>query len=100
MLTETEFHRRADATLTTLAQGLEPAYEAGDLEELELSGGILTIETAGKTLVVSKHAASQEIWLASPTSGGLHFPYKDGIWQLADGRTLTGVLSIELGLGL
>lgn len=100
MLSETEFHRIADVTLARLAEGLEPAYESGKLDELDLAGGILTIEAAGRTLVISKHAASKEIWLASPISGGLHFAYKDDQWQLADGRTLPTILSLELDIGL
>lgn len=100
MVSETEFHRLADETLTALSEGLEPAFESGALDELELASGILTIEVSGKTIIVSKHAASREIWLASPSAGGLHFAYNAPHWQLADGRTLSAILSAELGIGL
>jgi frataxin len=100
MLDETDFHRRADATLAAILDQLEPRYEAGALEELELQGGILTIRTdAGRSFVVSKHAPSRQLWLASPLSGGLHFAARDhGQWQLSDGRELVAHLLGELTL--
>lgn len=99
MSTETEFHRYADATLSALFDQLESAYESGSLEDLELQDGVLTITTeGGKIFVVSKHAASGQIWLASPLTGGLHFSYEDssGEWILADGTLLTARLTQEL----
>ena len=97
MQSETEFHIHADAGLYALFEALEPAYEAGALETLELENGVLTIETAeGKHMVVSKHAPSRQLWLASPISGGLHFSYGNTRWLLADGRELHAVLSADL----
>jgi iron donor protein CyaY len=97
MTTETDFHRYADATLSALFDQLESAYESGSLEDLELQNGILTIKTASDvTFVVSKHAASGQIWLASPLSGGLHFSLDGGEWKLADGTILTERLTHEL----
>lgn len=99
MTNETEFHRFADATLDALFEQLESAYESGSLDDLELQDGILTIKTAGGlTFVVSKHAPSGQIWLASPITGGLHFSYEpnSGEWQLGDGSLLTERLTQEL----
>lgn len=98
MTSETEFHRYADATLSALFDQLESAYESGSIDDLELQDGVLTIKTANEvTFVVSKHAASGQIWLASPLSGGLHFSYTDnGEWKLADGTPLTERLTHEL----
>ncbi|MFZ4125784.1 MAG: iron donor protein CyaY [Rickettsiales bacterium] len=97
MSTETEFHRFADATLAALFEQLESAYESGSLEDLDLQDGILTIKTeSGQTFVVSKHAPSGQIWLASPLTGGLHFSFDEGEWKLADGATLTERLTHEL----
>lgn len=99
MSTESEFHRYADATLVALFDQLEDAYESGTIDDLELQEGVLTITTAqGATFVVSKHAASGQIWLASPLSGGLHFSYgaDTGEWQLADGTKLIERLTHEL----
>ncbi len=95
---DTTYHRLADQTLAHLADALEAAYDDGKLEDLELEGSVLTIITAAeRTLVVSKHAPSQQIWLASRQSGGLHFSAgENGGWQLSDGRTLDAVLAHEL----
>ena len=92
---ESDFHRLADQELAALADALEQADAEGQLE-LEEQGGVLTVVAGGKTLVISKHAPSCQIWLSSPLSGGLHFPHHDGRWQLADGRELRGLLAEEL----
>ena len=97
MLSETQYHQHADATLQQFIDALEPAYESGQFEELELMQGVLTIATAsGKQFVISKHAPSQQLWLASPFSGGLHFSLSNHAWQLADGRTLHTILAQDL----
>jgi len=100
MTSETDFHRQADATLLALYDALDPQYEAGTVQDLELQGGILTIRTdRERTFVVSKHAPSRQIWLASPLSGGLHFRLVDaGNWQLADGRELISLVMKELAV--
>ncbi|MDE3059637.1 MAG: iron donor protein CyaY [Pseudomonadota bacterium] len=99
-MNESEFHRRADDTLNALADALEEADARGALE-VEYQAGIMTIElSSGTSYIISKHAPSQELWLSSPRSGGLHFHYADGEWKLADGRTLEGILSQELGMTL
>ena len=96
-MNETQYHQAADATLQRFFDALEPAYESGQLEELELAQGVLTIATAsGKQFVISKHAPSQQIWLASPFSGGLHFARNTTCWQLADGRLLENLTSHDL----
>lgn len=76
MLDETHFHAMANATLMHCYDQLEDAFERGEIEELDLEEGILTIEVAdGKKFILSKHTASRQLWLASPFSGGLHFAY-------------------------
>ena len=93
---ETEFHHFADATMTSLLDVLEEADQDGALE-VEYQNGVLTVVlTSGKQLVVSKHAPSKQLWLSSPRQGGLHFDYKDGNWQIADGRTLQEALMQDL----
>lgn len=99
MLSESHFHAIADATLLHLFDRLEDAFERGDFEELDLNGGILTIETMeGKTFIISKHAPSLQLWLASPLSGGHHFPYDEtaGCWSIASGHDLKALLAREL----
>jgi len=98
-MNETEFHALADATLTTLCDILEEA-DAEGLLDVECTGGILTIVRPDKKQwIVSKHAPSRQLWLASPISGGLHFSH-DGEWKLPDGRELRSLLSQELGVVL
>jgi frataxin len=95
-LPESEYHRLADAFVNDLFTLLEGHDEQGTLNA-ELNAGVLTIEVpGGKTWVVSKHAVSRQLWLSSPVSGGLHFSYEAGQWQLADGRPLAVILSQEL----
>jgi iron donor protein CyaY len=99
MLTESQFHQHADATLTQLFEQLEEAFERHALEDLELSGGILTITLAdNRTFIVNKHAASGELWLASPISGGHHFVYDESsaTWMNVQGNSLLILLAQEL----
>ncbi len=99
MLSETHFHAIADATLMHLYDQLEDAFERGDFEELDLNNGILTIEIAdGRTFIISKHAPSCQLWLASPISGGHHFPYNetDACWRIESGTGLKELLASEL----
>lgn len=101
MLSEAHFHAIADATLLHLFDRLEDAFERGDFEELDLNNGILTIETmTGKTFIVSKHAPSCQLWLASPISGGHHFSYNESeqSWALPSGETLKALLASELAI--
>jgi iron donor protein CyaY len=95
-MNETEFHRIADATIASLADGLEEADRQGSIE-VEYAGGVMSVSlTDGKQLIVSKHAPSRQLWLSSPLQGGLHFDYKDGAWKLGDGRTLKSALAQDL----
>ena len=100
-MNETEFHMLADAMLNSLFDALETADETGALD-VEYEGGVMTLQVpGGKQFIVSKHTASRQIWLSSPVSGGLHFscfsPIRgEGIWTLADGRSLQHILSQEL----
>jgi frataxin len=93
---DTAYHRISEDMFNGLLFALEPHDESGVIE-VECQAGILTIGLrSGKQIVVSKHAASREIWLASPLAGGLHFSHAGGAWALADGRTLGAVLAAEL----
>ena len=99
MLDSTLFHQMADATLMHLHDQLEQAFEDGDLEDLALYDGILTIElNSGKTLIINKHTASGQIWLASPISGGLHFDLDSEVheWKLRSGESIKDILHKEL----
>jgi CyaY protein len=96
---EKRYHAVADATLMHCFDQLDDAFEAGSVDELELQGGILTIQPlSGRTYIVSKHAPSMQLWYASPMLGGLHFTFDEGekCWMLPDGRKLYEVLRSEL----
>jgi iron donor protein CyaY len=98
-MNETAFQSLAAATLAQLSQALEPAYETGALDDLVLKDGVLTITTGNaRVFVVSKHSPTQQIWLASPLSGGLHFTYAEQsqTFQLSNGRTLHEALRHDL----
>lgn len=95
---EKDFGKLAEKTLDKMADALDAFDESGDLE-LEYQNGILTIIlNSGKQLIINKHAPSQQIWLSSPISGGLHFSYDNILdkWKLPDGRVLNDILSEEL----
>lgn len=94
---DTTYHRLADATLDALEAALEPFYDSGALDDLERGPSTLTLILGnGRTLVVSKHAPTQQIWLASAQLGGLHFARVADGWALPDGRTLPSTLAADL----
>jgi len=74
-MNETEFHALADKTLNFLYDLLEKLDEQGMID-MEYEAGVMTIMLQnGKQFVVSKHAPTQQLWLSSPVSGGLHFSF-------------------------
>ncbi|WIM05290.1 MAG: iron donor protein CyaY [Candidatus Nitricoxidivorans perseverans] len=90
MLTRGEFDCLADAAF----RRIEEALDACDADYEMLSGGVLEIEfDDGSKIVVNRHAAAQEIWVAA-RSGGYHFRPEDGRWlNTRDGEELMAVLS-------
>lgn len=96
-----QFESRADATLARLEQALEAA---GDGLDIELIGGILTLELeAGGIYQINKHSPNREIWLSSPVSGAWHFAWNegDGAWRSTRGaERLEDVLGRELSQAL
>jgi frataxin len=78
-----EFAAEADRTLQRLQDAVERAL-ADDDPEIELRGGILTIElAAGGQFVVNKHAPTRQIWVSSPVSGAAHYAWDTvaGCWR-------------------
>lgn len=72
---ESRFHAVADALLHRLVDELE----ACDALDVDLQGGIATIETEdGGQYVINKHAPTRQLWLSSPSSGAWHFEYDPG----------------------
>lgn len=95
----TAFLTHAHATLQHLTDRLDIAVETGALEDVLLTSDMLTIQTVtGRTFVVSLHASTHQMWLASPVSGGLHFSYNETVcdFTLANGRTIRQILQHDL----
>jgi CyaY protein len=100
---EREFETRAAQALTAIEQALEAAELDADFELKE--GGILEIEFAdGSKIIINRHAAAREIWVAA-RSGGFHFRWDGAAWRnMRDGSELFAALSTlvsqQLGRGV
>lgn len=97
---ESEFEARAAAALEAIERALEVAGVEADVELK--GGGILEIEfDDGAKMIVNRHGAAREIWVAA-RSGGFHFRWDGVAWR--DTRSgeelleaLSGLLSRQLG---
>jgi CyaY protein len=100
---EREFETRAAQALTAIEQALEAAELDADFELKE--GGILEIEFEdGSKIIINRHAAAREIWVAA-RSGGFHFRWDGAAWRnTRDGSELFAALSTlvsqQLGRGV
>lgn len=92
MLDEHEFNRRAEAMLTRVEAALEACPV--DLDFEIQPGGVIEIELAnGSKIIVNRHAAAREIWVAA-RSGGYHFRPDGEHWVgTRDGAELMAELS-------
>ena len=81
--TATAFHTAADATIDRVMAAVEGATEAAGekLDDVEMSDGVLTVQTASGTFVLNKQAPKLQLWLSSPVSGPHHYdadpPFSD-----------------------
>jgi len=91
-MTETEFEAFADAAIAALERALEASALDVDLETK--GSGVLQVEFAdGGRIVINRHTAAREIWVAA-RSGGFHFRYDAGKWRdTRDGAELFASLS-------
>ena len=93
---EREFLDLADAMMTRLEQSIESATDAADVDcDIELqAGGVLELEFAdGSKVIINRHVAAREIWVAAK-SGGFHFRPDAGRWLgTRDGAELLAALS-------
>lgn len=92
---EREFNACADAMLAKIEQALEKSGADLDLEVK--AGGVLELEFAnGSKIIINRHTAAREIWIAAK-SGGYHFKPPapgGGSWVAAkDGDELLSVLA-------
>ena len=89
---ETEFAALAERALERIEAALEDCGVDADVERKE--GGVLEIEYAdGSRMVINRHAAAREIWVAAP-SGGFHFRWDGAAWRdTREGSELFAALS-------
>jgi CyaY protein len=84
---ESEFNALAEKTLAAIEAGLE---NSGADVDFELgAGGVLEVEFAdGSKMIINRHGAAREIWVAA-RSGGFHFRPDNGNWiDTRDGAEL------------
>ncbi|PKR47747.1 iron donor protein CyaY [Thalassospira marina] len=87
-LEETLFHRLADETIENISDVIDDA--AGDVIDVDLEAGILTIELdSGEQFIINKHALNRQIWMSSPVSGASHYDYDEDTesWRSTRGAT-------------
>lgn len=95
---ERAFETLADRTLQHLFAQIDA--ELGDVADVDLRGGILTVALDdGRQYVINKHAANRQIWMSSPVSGASHYEHDavSGGWRSTrGGEPLAPRLSQEL----
>jgi len=91
-MNETDFEALASAALGRIEQALEASGVDADFELK--AGGVLEIEFAdGSKMVINRHGAAREIWVAA-RSGGFHFRWDGAAWRdTRDGAELFAALS-------
>ena len=91
-MTDSEFEALADAAIAAI----ERSIEASSLDaDLEMKGtGVLELEfPGGARMVINRHSAAREIWVAAP-SGGFHFRHDGERWRdTREGSELFAALS-------
>ena len=88
---ETEFNTLAEATLARIEQALDAC--GADIDYELQAGGVLELEFGdGSKIIVNRHAAAREIWVAA-RSGGFHFRREADRWiGTRDGAELFATL--------
>jgi CyaY protein len=91
-MTDAEFESLADDTLVALERALDAA--ALDADVMAKGAGVLEVEFAdGTKMVINRHTAAREIWVAA-RAGGFHFRHAGDGWRDArDGSELFAALS-------
>src|SRR4249920_1300480 len=79
MLSDSQFEVLATRALERVETALEASGIDADFELKE--GGVLEIEFAdGSKIIVNRHAAAREIWVAA-RAGGFHFRWDGTAWR-------------------
>jgi CyaY protein len=91
-MNETEFEALTERVLGRIESALEASGIDADLELK--AGGVLEIEFAdGSKMIVNRHGAAREIWVAA-RAGGFHFRWDGSAWRdTRDGGELFEALS-------
>ena len=91
-MTESEFEDVACAALAALERAFEAAVPDADLQTK--GSGVLEVEFEdGSRMVINRHGAAREIWVAAK-SGGFHFRYDGTAWRdTRDGTELFAAIS-------
>jgi CyaY protein len=89
---EREFEALATQALQRIERALEESGIDADFELKE--GGVLELEFGnGSKIIVNRHGAAREIWVAA-RSGGFHFRWDGSAWRnTRDGAELFAALS-------
>jgi len=91
-MTSSEFDSLADAMLERIARAVEETGADCDCEPK--GSGVLELEFAdGSRIVVNRHSAASQIWVAA-RSGGYHFRWNGSDWvDTREGGELLAALS-------
>ena len=91
-MTPSEFDGLADAMLERIARAVEETGADCDCEPKD--SGVLELEFAdGSRIVVNRHSAAHQIWVAA-RSGGYHFRWNGSDWvDTREGGELLAALS-------
>jgi len=89
---ERQFEALAGEALRSIERALDQSGVDADVELKE--GGVLELEFGnGSKIIVNRHAAAREIWVAA-RSGGFHFRWDGAAWRdTRDGTELFAALS-------
>jgi CyaY protein len=89
---ERQFEALAGEALRSIERALDQSGVDADVELKE--GGVLELEFGnGSKIIVNRHGAAREIWVAA-RSGGFHFRWDGSAWRdTRDGTELFAALS-------
>lgn len=91
-ISEAQFETLAAQALASIERALEASGADFDFELKE--GGVLELEFGdGSKMVINRHGAAREIWVAA-RSGGFHFRWDGAAWRdTRDAKELFSALS-------
>ena len=97
-VSDNNFETHAENALQAVFEQVDNAL--GDQLEVDLDGGILSIELAsGGQYIINKQVPNRELWMSSPVSGAKHFYFDEETENWVDTRSdgiFFDILSDEL----